>query len=105
MLLSHESKSVQHQDFQQPGSGWIYAECDTERDFGNVIFSCNFVICIVKYTHTCALGMRFNLSCDKCGGIDWIWSTFATTLITYHTSYIAHTLGVHKFEQKQDVVK
>jgi hypothetical protein len=29
--------------------------------FWNVVCSCNFVICIVKYTHTCALGMGFKL--------------------------------------------
>ncbi len=32
-----------------------------ERGFGNVVCSCNFVICTVKYTHTCALGMGFKL--------------------------------------------
>jgi hypothetical protein len=29
--------------------------------FGNVICSYNFVICTVKYTHTCALGTGFKL--------------------------------------------
>jgi hypothetical protein len=29
--------------------------------FGNVICNCNFVICTIKYTHTCALGTRFKL--------------------------------------------
>ncbi len=29
--------------------------------FWNVVCNCNFVICIVKYTHTCALGTGFKL--------------------------------------------
>jgi len=29
--------------------------------FGNVVYNCNFVICTIKYTHTCALGTRFKL--------------------------------------------
>jgi hypothetical protein len=29
--------------------------------FGNVVCNCNFVICTVTYTHTCALGMGFKL--------------------------------------------
>jgi hypothetical protein len=29
--------------------------------FGNVVCNCNFVICTVKYTHTCALGIGFKL--------------------------------------------
>jgi hypothetical protein len=29
--------------------------------FGNVVCNCYFVICTVKYTHTCVLGMRFKL--------------------------------------------
>ncbi len=29
--------------------------------FGNVVCNCNFVICTVKYTHTCVLGRGFNL--------------------------------------------
>ncbi len=32
-----------------------------ERGFENVVCSCNFVICTVKYTHTCALGTGFKL--------------------------------------------
>ncbi len=28
------------------------------KSFGNVVCNCNFVICIVKYTHTCALGHK-----------------------------------------------
>ncbi len=31
------------------------------KSFGNVICTCNFVICTIKYTHTCALGARFKL--------------------------------------------
>jgi hypothetical protein len=31
------------------------------KSFGNVICNCNFVICTVKYTHTCALGTWFKL--------------------------------------------
>jgi hypothetical protein len=27
----------------------------------NVVCNCNFVICTVKYTHTCALGTGFKL--------------------------------------------
>jgi hypothetical protein len=29
--------------------------------FGNVVCNCNFVICTIKYTHTCALGTGFKL--------------------------------------------
>jgi hypothetical protein len=54
-------KQCKHQDFQQPGSRWIHAECGIKRGFGNVVCSCNFVICTVKYTHTCALGTGFKL--------------------------------------------
>jgi hypothetical protein len=32
----------------------------TIESFGNVVCNCNFVICTVKYTHTCALGTGFN---------------------------------------------
>ncbi len=32
-----------------------------ERFWKNVVCSCNFVICNVKYTHTCALGTGFKL--------------------------------------------
>ncbi len=46
-------KQCKHQDFQQPGSLWIHAECGMQRDFGNVVCSCNSVICTVKYTHLC----------------------------------------------------
>ncbi len=42
-----------HQDFQQPGSPWIHTECGMQRGFGNVVCSCNFIICTVKYTHLC----------------------------------------------------
>jgi len=28
------------------------------KSFGNVVCNCNFVICIVKYTQTCALGHK-----------------------------------------------
>jgi hypothetical protein len=45
-------KQCKHQDFQRPGSRWIHAECGIQRGFGNVVCSCNFVICTVKYTHT-----------------------------------------------------
>jgi len=31
------------------------------KSFGNVVCNCNFVICTIKYTHTCALGTRFKL--------------------------------------------
>jgi hypothetical protein len=31
------------------------------KGFGNVVCSCNFVICTIKYTHTCALGTGFKL--------------------------------------------
>jgi len=34
---------------------------DTCRGFGNVVCNCNFVICTVKYTHTCALGTGLKL--------------------------------------------
>jgi len=29
--------------------------------FENVVCNCNFVICTIKYTHTCALGTGFKL--------------------------------------------
>ncbi len=29
--------------------------------FENVVCNCNFVICALKYTHTCALGTGFKL--------------------------------------------
>jgi hypothetical protein len=32
--------------------------------FENAVCNCNFVICTVKYTHTCALGTRFKLEPD-----------------------------------------
>jgi hypothetical protein len=44
-------KECKHQDFQRPGSRWIHAECGIQG--GNVVCSCNFVICTVKYTHLC----------------------------------------------------
>jgi hypothetical protein len=50
-LMGH--KQCKHQDFQWPGSRWIHAECGIYRGFGNVVCSCNFVICTVKYTHMC----------------------------------------------------
>ncbi len=31
-----------------------------ERGFGNVVCSCNFVICTIKYTYTCALSTGSN---------------------------------------------
>jgi len=36
--------------------------------FWNVVCSCNFVICTVKYTHTCALGMGFSSLYDAIHG-------------------------------------
>ncbi len=54
-------KQCKHQDFQRPGSQWIHAECGIYRGFESVVCSCNFVICTVKYTDTCALGMGFKL--------------------------------------------
>jgi len=33
----------------------------TTKSFGNVVCNCNFVICTVKYTHSCALGTGFKL--------------------------------------------
>ncbi len=58
-LMGH--KQCKHQDFQQPGSQWIHAEGGIQKGFGNVVYSCNFVICTVKYTHTCALSTGFKL--------------------------------------------
>ncbi len=58
-LTSH--KQCKHQDFQRLGSPQIHAECGIQRGFRNVVCSCNFVICTVKYTHTCALGTGFKL--------------------------------------------
>jgi hypothetical protein len=54
-------KQCIHQDFQRPGSRWIHAECGIYRGFGNVVCSCNFVTCTVKYTHNCSLGRGFKL--------------------------------------------
>jgi hypothetical protein len=35
------------------------------KSFENVVCNCNFVICTVKYTHTCTLGMGFKLVLTK----------------------------------------
>jgi len=54
-------KQCKHQNFQRPRSWWIHAKCGISRGFGNVVCSCNFVICTVKYTQTYGLGTRFKL--------------------------------------------
>ncbi len=54
-------KQCKHQDFHWPGSQWIHAKCGIQRGFGDVVCSCNFVVCTVKYTHTYALGTGFKL--------------------------------------------
>ncbi len=46
-------KQCKHQHFQRPGSPWIHVEPGIQRGFGNVVCSCNSVICTVKYTHLC----------------------------------------------------
>jgi len=65
-LTSH--KQCKHQDFQRPRSRWIHAKCGLSRGFGNVVCSCNFVICTIKYTQTYALGTGFKLVyiCKRC---------------------------------------
>jgi len=61
MLLSHGSQAVQISRFSaarvpMDTCGMLYI-----KRFGNVVYNCNFVICTVKYTHTCALGTGFKL--------------------------------------------
>jgi hypothetical protein len=69
MLLSHRSQAVKTSRFSAARAPMN--TCGILRGFGNVVCSCNFVICTVKYTHTCALGMGFKLAvvymmCKSC---------------------------------------
>jgi hypothetical protein len=61
MLLSQGHKQPKHQDYQRPRSHGYMWNVVYKRGFGNVVCNCNFVICTVKYTHTCALGTEFKL--------------------------------------------
>jgi hypothetical protein len=59
MLLSHESQAVQTSRFSMARVSMDTCGMSYIKRFENVVCNYNFVICIVKYTHTCALGMGF----------------------------------------------
>jgi hypothetical protein len=66
-LLSHGSQAVQTSSLSMAkilmdtcGMWYIVR-------FAKIVCSCNFVICTIKYTHTCALGTGFKLvNTNKC---------------------------------------
>jgi hypothetical protein len=61
MLLSHGSQAVQTSRFSAARVPIDTCGMSYLRGFGNVVCNCNFVICTIKYTHTCALGRGFKL--------------------------------------------
>jgi hypothetical protein len=60
VAISRVTSSANIKIFSSQGPN-EYMQNVVYRGFGKVVCSCNFVICIVKYTHTCALGMGFKL--------------------------------------------
>jgi hypothetical protein len=62
MLLSHASQAVQTSRFSTARVPMNTCRMwYTKRFWKNVVCSCNFVICTIKYTHTCALRTGFKL--------------------------------------------